>query len=123
EVHMNKAAGPYSSITYSVVGGMNFPTAISGFLRDHDTVYSFITNAADSSLTKISFQQCTSATIPSFSDVAPPTYSYATPGVYNIYYIVDEGLPTQRTDCDDITVLPPPTLYRNNDTTLCQGDT
>lgn len=123
EVRMPAAVGPYTGITYSVVGGMNFPTAISNFLRDRDTVAAFITNGRDSTLTKIAFNPCTSATIPSHTEVAPPTYSYNTPGVYNIYYVVDEGLPTQRVDCQDITVLAPPTLYRNNDTTLCQGDT
>jgi gliding motility-associated-like protein len=120
---MPAAAGPYTGITYSSVGGMNFPTAISNIIRDHDTVYAFITNAQDSSLTKIEFDQCSNATIPSFTEVAPPTYSYNTPGVYNVYYVVDEGLPTQRVDCQDITVLAPPTLYRNNDTTICRGDT
>jgi len=123
EVRMPKATGLYTGITYSVVGGMNFPGAISGFLRDHDTVSAFITNSYDSTLTHISFNQCNSSTIPSFTEVAPPSYVYTSPGVYNVYFVVDEGLPTQRTDCKDITVLAPPTLYRNNDTTLCQGDT
>ncbi len=123
EVRMPTALGAYTGITYSVIGGMNFPTAISGFLRDKDTVYAFITNAADSSLTKITFNQCSNSTIPSFTEVAPPTYSYNAPGVYNVYYVVDEGLPTQRTDCQDITVLAPPTLYRPNDTVICKGDT
>lgn len=127
EVRMPKARMPlltdYVGITYSVIGGMNFPTAISGFLRDHDTVSAFVTNARDSSMTRVSFNQCAASTIPSFTEVAPPTYSYNSPGVYNVYYVVDEGMPTQRVDCQDITVLAPPTLYRNNDTTLCQGDT
>lgn len=123
EVRMPTAAGPYTGISYSVTGGMNFPTGISNFLRDRDTVYAFITNAQDSTLTKISFNHCTNSTIPSFTEVAPPAYSYNTPGVYNIYYVVNEGLPNMQVDCRDITVLPPPTLYRNNDTTLCQGDT
>ncbi len=123
EVRMPRATGAYSGITYSVVGGMNFPAAISGFLRDHDTVSAFITNARDSTLTRISFNNCSNTSIPSFTDVDPPAYVYTAPGVYNVYFVVDEGLPTQRTDCKDITVLPPPTLYRNNDTTLCQGDT
>lgn len=123
EVRMPEAIGPYLGISYSVVGGMNFPTSISSVLRDHDTVYAFITNAQDSTLTKITFDQCTSSTIPSFTDVAPPVYSYSTPGKYNVYFVVDEGLPTVQVDCWEITVLPPPTLYRNNDTSICQGDT
>ncbi len=123
EVRSPKAMGPYTGISYSVVGGMNFPSAISGILRDKDTVYGFITNAQDTTLTKITFNHCTNSSIPSFTEVAPPAYSYNTPGIYNIIYTVDEGLPTQRVDCKDITVLAPPTLYRPNDTTICQGDT
>jgi len=123
EVRMPRATGPYTGISYSVVGGMNFPSSISSILRDKDTVYGFVTNALDTSLTKIRFDHCTNASIPSFTEVAPPVYTYNTPGVYNVYFSVDEGLPTQRVDCKDITVLAPPTLYRHNDTTLCQGDT
>jgi gliding motility-associated-like protein len=123
EVRMPAAMGPYTGISYSVVGGMNFPSAISGIMRNKDTVYGFITNAQDTSITKITFDYCTNSTIPSFTEVAPPVYSYNTPGVYNVFFTVDEGLPTQQVDCKDITVLAPPTLYRNNDTTLCQGDT
>ncbi len=123
EVRMADAIGPYSAISYSTIGGMNFPTSISSIIRDRDNIYAFITNAQDSSLTKITFNQCVNSTIPSFTDVSPPTYSYDAPGIYNVYYVVDEGLPTMRVDCKDITVLAPPTLYRNNDTTLCQSDT
>lgn len=123
EVRTPAAAGPYTGISYSVIGGMNFPTSISNFLRDHDTVFAFITNGQDSSLTKLNFNQCTNSSIPSFTEVAPPTYKYDAPGVYNVYFIKDEGLPTMQVDCHDITVLPPPTLYRNNDTTICKGDT
>jgi gliding motility-associated-like protein len=123
EVRTPKALGPYTGISYSVVGGMNFPSAISGILRDRDTVYGFITNAADTTITKISFNNCTNSSIPSFTELDPPAYSYNAPGVYNVFFTVDEGLPTQRTDCKDITVLAPPTLYRPNDTTICEGDT
>lgn len=123
EVRMPTAIGPYTGISYSVVGGMNFPSAISSIVRDKDSVYGFITNGLDTSLTKITFGNCSNSTIPSFTDVAPPKFSYNAPGIYNVYYVVDEGLPTQRADCRDITVLPPPTLYRPNDTSLCMGDT
>lgn len=123
EVRMPTALGAYTGISYSVVGGMNYPSSISNIIRDKDTLYGFITNAYDTSLTKITFGNCTNSSVRSFTDVAPPKFSYNAPGIYNIYYVVDEGLPTQRADCRDITVLPPPTLYRPNDTVLCQRDT
>ena len=123
EVSMPTAIGPYTAVDYSVVGGMNFPSSISSIIRDKDNLYAFITNGADSSLTKIAFTSCGSSTIPSFTDVAPPVYEYTTPGIYNVYYVVDDGKPSMQVDCKAITVLPPPTLYLHPDFTLCQGDT
>ncbi len=123
EVRMPAAIGPYSGVSYSVIGGMNFPTSISSVVRDHDSVYAFVTNANDSSVTKLLFDHCTNSSIPSFTEVAPPTYTYNAPGHYNVYFIANEGLPNMMVDCKDIYVLDPPTLYRPNDTVLCQGDT
>lgn len=117
------AANITDSVDYSVVGGMNFPSSISSILRDKDNLYAFITNGADSTLTRIALTPCTNATIPSYTDVNPPVYSYNTPGVYNIYYVVNDGKPNMQVACKDITVLPPPPIYMNPDTTICRGDT
>ena len=113
----------YTAVDYSVVGGMNFPAGISSILRDHDNLFGFVVNARDSSLTRIDFQPCHNSTIPSYSDVAPPIYSYDSPGVYNIYYVINQGLPTMQVECKSITVLPYPPIFMSDDTTLCQGDT
>ena len=111
------------SVDYSVVGGMNYPTSISTILRDHDDLTAFVTNSGDSSLTKINISHCTNSSIPSFTEVAPPNYVYDAPGVYNVYMVINQGLPNMQVQCKEITVLPKPTLFFNNDTTLCQGDT
>ena len=116
-------AASYTAVDYSVVGGMNFPAGISSILRDHDDLYGFIVNAKDSTLTRINFQPCTHSTIPSFTDVAPPVYSYDTPGVYNVYYVVNQGLPTMQVECKAITVMPYPPIYMTSDTTICERDT
>ncbi len=113
----------YNAVDYSVVGGMNFPAGISSILRDHDDLYGFVVNAKDSSLTRLDFSPCHDATIPSFSEVAPPIYSYNTPGLYNIYYVINQGLPTMQVECKEIRVLAYPPIYMNRDTTICQGDT
>ena len=117
-------AATYSAVDYSTVGGtLHFPAGISSILRDHDNLYGFVVNAQDSSLTRIDFQPCTRATIPSFTDVAPPVYSYDTPGVYNVYYVINQGLPTMQVECKSITVLAYPPIYMTSDTTICEGDT
>ena len=113
----------YTAVDYNNVGLTSEPSCISTVLRDHDNLYAFITNAHDSSLTQIDFNACHNSTIPSFTEVTPPVYSYDQPGVYNVYYVVNQGLPTQEVDCKAITVLAKPTIYMNTDTTLCQGDT
>ena len=122
-IQMSSAVGPYYAVDYNNVGAMNFPSAISHIIRDHDDVYGFITNPGDTTLTRIDLQPCKHSTIPSFTEVTPPVYTYDTPGVYNIYFVVDQGLPTMRVDCKPINVLPYPDIFMNRDTTICMGDT
>jgi hypothetical protein len=122
-LQMPAAIGPYSPIDYNNVGFMNYPSGISSIIRDGDNLYGFITNTKDSTLTQIVFPLCTNASVPSFTEVDPPVYHYNTPGNYNVYYVVDQGLPTMQVDCKTITVLPPPPMFRTNDTTICQNDT
>lgn len=122
-INMSTAAGPYTAVDYSIVGGMNFPSGISGILRDKDDLYAFATNTYDSTLTKIRITQCTNASIPSFSEVTPPVYSYNAPGTYNIYYTINDGQPNMQVECKSIVVLPIPTIFININPTICKGDT
>lgn len=122
-ISMPTARGPYNAVDYNNVGAMNFPTSISSIIRDHDNLFGFVTNGRDSTLTRIDFQQCNRSSIPFYTEVTPPTYSYDTPGVYNVYFVTNDGLPNMKVECHDITVLPPPALYMNADTVICQGDT
>lgn len=122
-IQMASAVGPYNAVSYSVLGGMDFPSGISSILRDKDNLYGFICNAGDSTLTRINFVQCTNSSIPSYTEVNPPVYSYDAPGIYNIYYVINQGQPNMQVDCKPITVIANPPVYISNDTTLCQGDT
>lgn len=122
-IQMPAAVGPYYAIDYNNVGLMNYPSGISSVIRDNDGLYGFIVNPADSTLTEVNFAQCYNSTIPSYTEVTPPVYEYTTPGIYNIFYVVNQGLPTQQVDCKPITVLKYPPIKMNNDTTLCEGDT
>jgi len=120
-IQMPYAVGPYYSIDYGIVGGMNLPSAISTIIRDSNSLYGYITNVYDSSITKVEFESCHNSTIPSFGDWDPPTYSYDSPGVYNIYEVVNQGLPYMQVQCKQITVLPKPFIVFPPDTMICEG--
>ena len=121
-IQMPTAVGPYNAVDYSVVGGMNFPSGISSILRDKDDLYAFVTNVNDSTLTKLTITQCTNASIPSFSEVTPPVYSYDLPGTYNIYYVINQGQPNMQVECKEIVVLPIPNIFINLNPRICKGD-
>lgn len=117
------SASAYTAVDYNNVGAMNHPSGISNIIRDGDNLFGFVCNAADSTLSEIEFKQCTNSSIPSYSEVNPPAYSYDTEGVYNVYFVTNQGLPTMQVQCKTITVIAPPPIFMNNDTTICQGDT
>ena len=122
-IQMSTVTGPYVAVDYNVVGAMNHPSSISSIMRSGDNLYGFITNAKDSTLTRIEFDQCHQSTIPSFSEVNPPAYSYDTQGVYNVYLVINDGRPDMQVACRPITVLAPPPLNKTPDAVICQGDT
>jgi len=122
-IQMTTLTGPYTGVDYNNIGFMNFPSSISSVLRDHDNLYCFVANPADSTLTRINIQQCFNSSIPSYTELVPPVYTYNAPGVYNIYFVINDGKPNMETYCKPITVLPYPPIYMNNDTTICRGDT
>ena len=122
-LEMPYAVGPYTAVDYSVVGGMNYPSGISSILRSVDNLYAFVTNVKDSSLTRLMITQCTNSSIPSFSEVTPPVYYYNDTGWYNIYYVINQGLPTMQVECKQIRVQPNPNLIMISSPTICRGDT
>lgn len=122
-IQMATVTGPYNAIDYNNVGFEDYPSSISTILRDSDDLYGFIANANDSTLTRIDLSQCHNSSIPSFTDVTPPVYTYDSPGVYNIYLVLNQGLPNMEVQCKTIQILAYPPIYMNDDTTICQGDT
>lgn len=99
------------------------PSGISRIIREKDNLYAYVVNEVDATITRLTFPQCTNASIQSSTTATPPVYSYSTPGLYNIYLAVNEGLPDARVECQQIRVLPIPGLTISDDTTICQGDT
>ena len=116
--------GPYSATNLGPIGaGFNQPSDISRLIREHDNIYSLVTNPADNTLSLISYNQCSNASIASATVANPAPFQYAQPGLYNIFLSQDEGLPSAVTQCKQIRVLPIPDIVISNDTLICQGDT
>jgi gliding motility-associated-like protein len=123
DLEMVTPTGPYNAVDFASVGSTNLPSCVSSIIRDQDQVFAFITNVGDSSISKIFLQQCTNSSIPSFNEQTPPQYFYDSPGVYNIYYVINEGLPTVQVACKPIYVLAKPAAFISPDKSICHGDT
>ncbi|WP_276131802.1 gliding motility-associated C-terminal domain-containing protein [Polluticoccus soli] len=113
----------YNAKNFGSVGGLSAPSGISRVVRERDNLYGYITNYADSTITRITFAQCNNSSIPFSTTNRPPVYTYDAPGYYNIYYAVNEGTPDMAVQCKQIAVLRIPPMELSNDTTICQGDT
>ena len=122
-VDIASITGPYSGVKYPGIGGIQTPMGISRVIRETDNLYAFVTNTLDNSLTKLSFPQCTTSSVISSTSSNPPVYRYETPGTYNVYLAINEGLPNMKVECKQIVVLPYPDLILSNDTIICQADT
>lgn len=103
--------------------GFNGPRYLTRMLRDRDNVFCFTANNLDNSLSRLTFNSCTASSIPSSTLQTPPPITYTQPGLYNVYFVSDEGLPTMQVDCKQIRVLAKPIIEINNDTLICQRDT
>lgn len=104
-------------------GGFKGPGYLTKFLRDKDNVFAFTPNLQDNSMSRISYNSCVNSSIPSSTLQSPPAYTYSAPGIYNVYFVSNEGLPDMKVDCKLITVLGKPQIEINNDTLICQRDT
>lgn len=108
------------------IGNMFRPGHFSNIFRQNDTLFMYVGNKGTGptlhSIIRIQFNNCNTSSITSSTLQNPPSFSYSTPGTYNISLIVDEGMPTQQVYCHDIVVVDhyPLTIYQNN--ALCTGD-
>lgn len=103
-------------------GSLDFPHSLSKLFRVNDDVYAFITNVANSTITRLRFAGCTNASVSSSTLENPQPVTYSTPGTYNINLTIDDGLPTQTSYCKQVVVLPEPTHTPTQAITICTGD-
>lgn len=103
------------------VGGLDFPHSLSKLFRVNNDVYSFITNAANNTITRLKFTGCNNANTPNSALQNPPPVFYDSPGVYNINLTIDDGLPTQSAFCKQVVVLAAPVHSPTQNLTICPG--
>jgi uncharacterized protein (TIGR02145 family) len=98
-------AGPVTGQLLGNIGNLNRPAMFSEIFRSNDTLYAYITNRGNGTLTRLTFPPCNNASVGSSTLFTPPSFSYNSTGTYNIRLIVDEGTPTQGTLCKSIVVI------------------
>ncbi len=114
---------PPDFISLGEVGGLFNPHGISDVFRVGDTLYTFVANIDNSSITRLYFPGCDNASITSSTERDPPEISYNVPGNYNIQLVLDEGTPQQDNFCQNVVVLESPDVDLGNDTLLPSGST
>lgn len=113
--------GPVNTVSYGNIAGFSFPHSISRF-RSGDTLYAFVTNVSNNSLSRVYFPNCTNSSIASSNLSSPPAISYNNPGIYYISQVTNEGQLTQGSYCKQITVLASPTVAVLSPS-VCSGQT
>lgn len=104
-------------------GALNFPHSISTLFREGNSLYAFITNADNNTLSRLMFSSCNDASVPSSTQQQPPAFSYSKPGTYTINLLADESLATQSAFCKNIVVVDSPKVDLGADITVCDGAT
>jgi gliding motility-associated-like protein len=86
------------------IGNFSFPCSLSEIFRTGNSANIFVPNITSNSISRITFNNCSNASIPSYIGNTPPAFQYDQPGTYNVSLFVDEGLPTQAVICKQIVV-------------------
>jgi hypothetical protein len=123
-LNMNLSSGPTGPVVTSSFGNIanfSFPHSITRF-RSGDTLFAFITNVSNNTLSRIYYPGCVNSSIASSTLTNPPAISYNAPGNYYINLVTNEGQITQSNYCKQVTVIASPTLTVLS-SSVCSGQT
>ena len=104
-VFNNGLDNPPEYTSLGETGNLYNPQGISDVFRVGDTLYAFVANIDNSTITRLYFPGCNNANPASSADRDPPPVTYNAPGIYNINLVIDEGQPDQENACRNIVVL------------------
>jgi gliding motility-associated-like protein len=99
------------------------PHGFSDVFRISDSLYAFVANVDNSTLTRLLLTGCSNSSISSSTDRDPPIIYYDSPGLYKISLTLDEGTINQEYYCENIAVFESPEFDIGNDTTISMGST
>ena len=122
-VFNNGLDNPPEYTSMGVIGSLFNPQGISDVFRVGDTLYAFVANIDNSTITRLYFPGCDNANPASSTERNPPPISYNVPGIYNINLVIDEGQPDQESYCRNIVVLDSADVELGNDTIIAPGTT
>ncbi len=97
------------------------PHGFSDVFRIGDSLYAFVANVDNSTLTRLLLTGCSNSSISSSTDRDPPVIYYDSPGVFKISLTLDEGTINQEYNCKNISVFENPEFTIGNDTTIAMG--
>ena len=106
-INMNLPSGPTGPVittSFGNIANFSFPHSITRF-RSGDTLFAFITNVSNNTLSRIYYPGCTNASIASSTLTNPPPISYNAAGNYYVNLVVNEGQISQTNYCKQITVV------------------
>jgi len=104
------------------IAGFAFPHHISELFRVGDSLYTFIMNVNNHTISRLCFASCNNSSVSSSNLFNPPEYSYNSAGIYNVSLVVNEGLPSQSNICKEIVVIKPSIPIITGDTAICSGE-
>ena len=110
-----------TGVVLNTDGNLSFPHSISTIFREGNSLYAFVTNAYNNTLSRLVFSNCDNASIPSSNALQPPVFSYNQPGSYTVNLLMDEFGLNESAFCRNIVVLPKPVPDLGNDRIICDG--
>jgi gliding motility-associated-like protein len=120
-VFNNGLDNPPEYTSLGETGNLYGPQGISDVFRVGDTLYAFVANIDNNTITRLYFPGCNNAAPPSSAQKNPPPVTYNAPGIYNINLVIDEGQPNQENMCRNIVVVDSASMSLGNDTLITPG--
>jgi gliding motility-associated-like protein len=124
-VHLAFPGGPAGAPVATSLGdpgSMDTPFGISELLRKGDTLYAFITNTGNNTLTRLTFPACSAASRPGDTARNPAPFYYLIPGTFNIHLAWGDQFGQPAEMCKSIVVMPELTVSLGPDQIICMGD-
>jgi len=112
-----------TSTTLGNFGNFDFPHSITESHVTDEGVVIFVDNKESKEISRIDFILPFGLNVTCGVSLDEIEVSYPSPGIYTLQLLIDEGLPTQSSFCQDIFVAPPPVLDLGQDTSICFGKT